>query len=96
VGKRIAVKAWRAGYSGVVFNGLHGGEVDGVGGGEGGWGLVFLGLSFFVFFFSHHFLEEAADGGEFAVGADEGAGGEDAEFGVGGDLFYGVGFAAAF
>jgi hypothetical protein len=39
-------------------------------------------------------LEEEAYGGGFAGGADFGAGSEDAEFGVGGDLFYCVGFAA--
>ena len=42
-----------------------------------------------------HFFEEAATMVvSLAGGADFGARGEDAEFGVGGDLFYGFGFAA--
>jgi hypothetical protein len=42
--------------------------------------LVFLGFSFFVFGICGvlHFFEEAADGGEFAGGADFGTRGEDA------------------
>jgi hypothetical protein len=68
------------GYTDIVFSRLEVGEDVGSKGWDGSWGLVFLGFSFFVFGICGvlHFFEEAADGGEFAGGADFGAGGEDA------------------
>jgi hypothetical protein len=65
----------------IVFGGLEGG--DGGGFGDPGW----------FFFGQHHALDEFGDGAfAFCDLGDLGARGEDAEGGVDGDVFYGLGF----
>jgi hypothetical protein len=56
--------------------------------------LVDVGFGwFFVFFVLHHALEEQGDGAFWSCGlGDVAARGEDAEGGIDGDLFYGLGF----
>jgi hypothetical protein len=74
-----------------VFRGLDGGQ-------DRRFGCLFFFFFFFFYFFFffvvlHHFLDEKKDGAFALFGfADFGAWGEDAESGVDGDLFDGLGF----
>jgi hypothetical protein len=65
-------------------------------GNDGGLGGSFVDVGFGWFFFGfhlHHALDEQGDGAFGSGGlGDIGARGEDAEGGVDGDLFYGLGF----
>jgi hypothetical protein len=69
-------------FGGLDFGGLNGGDDGGDGGG--------FGWSGFFFFFLHHFFDQAQDWAfVFVCLAYFGAWGEDTEFGVRDDLFYG-------
>jgi hypothetical protein len=69
----------------IVCGGLEGGDSGGFGG--GGWFWFFFGRHL------HHALDQQGDGAFGSCGlGDVGAGGEDAEGGIDGDLFYGLGF----